>query len=319
MGFDATVAVLTFNGDEFLEGLFDALKSQKTKYSFEILVIDSGSKDRTLEIVNSTSGVRLVEIPNSEFGHGKTRNLAVELADSEYVAFLTQDAVPSSPYWLEGLLEPFELFEKVSCVFGKQIPRPACVAPVKREVESVFQSFGDDASISIQRKSELTANFNIINTFMSDVNSAVRKACVQEVPFQDLDYAEDQALGTDHLNYGWLKAYAPLGSVYHSHSYPLSKYFKRKVDERIGVYAATGDIYRIDAKGFVRGVIGHTLKDWAFIKRDKQYSLRMKFANFVKSPAYNFALFRCFWITRKPELHEKYKIHSLEAQQRKAS
>ncbi len=319
MKYDATVVVLTFNGEEFLQELFNALKSQKTKYSFEILVIDSGSKDSTLEIIKNAEDVRLVEIDNKDFGHGKTRNFAVEISDSEFIAFLTQDAVPSHPYWLDGLLEPFELFEKVSCVFGKQIPRPNCVVPVKREVDSVFQSFGDDASISIQRKSQLTTTFNIINTFMSDVNSAVRKESVLEVPFQDLDYAEDQALGTDHLNHGWLKAYSPLGSVYHSHSYPLAKYFKRKVDERIGVYKATGDIYRISAKDFVKGILGHTLKDWAYIKRDKQYSLRMKIANFIKSPAYNFALYRCFWITRKPELHEKYKIHSLEAQQRKSS
>ena len=286
MSFDATVVILTFNGEEFLEELFESLRSQESKYSFEVLVIDSGSKDRTLEIVKKANEVRLVEIPNSEFGHGKTRNLAVELSDSRYVAFLTQDAVPAHPHWLDALLEPFELFEKVTCVFGKQIPRPDCVTPVKREVESVFQSFGDDASLSLQRKSEITEKFNIINTFMSDVNSAVRKSAIAEVPFQDLDYAEDQALGTDHLNHGWIKAYSPLGSVFHSHNYPLVKYFKRKVDERIGVYNATGDIYKISAKGFVKGVVSFTFKDWLFIKRDNSYSLRMKLSNFVKSPAY---------------------------------
>ena len=316
MAFDVTVVILTFNGEEFLVDLLDSLKGQETQYSFEVLVIDSGSKDATIDIVKKYDEVRLIEISNKDFGHGKTRNFAVEQSDSQFVAFLTQDAVPAGPHWLDGLLEPFNLFEKVSCVFGKQIPRPDCVVPVKREVDSVFRSFGDDASISIQRKSEITKRFNIINAFMSDVNSAVRKECVLEVPFRDLNYAEDQALGTDHLNHGWMKAYAPLGSVYHSHSYPLNKFFKRKIDERIGVYEATRDIYEINAKGFIKGVISSTLKDWIFIFRDKHYSKRMKIANFFKSPAYNFALFRCYWLTRKPELHHKHRKHSLEAQTR---
>jgi rhamnosyltransferase len=213
-------------------------------------------------------------------------------------------------------LEPFELFENVSCVFGKQIPRPDCVALVKREVESVFSSFGDDASMSIQRKTEITKTFNIVNTFMSDVNSAVRRDRLTEIPFRDLTYAEDQALGTDHLENGWFKAYAPLGSVYHSHNYPLRKFFKRKIDERVGVYKATGEIFEISWKGRIKGTLTSTLKDWAFIYRDKQYSKRMKLSNFIKAPAFNFELYRCYWLARNPEKHFKVEGKSLEASQR---
>lgn len=313
MAVDATICIPTFNGEEFIQELLASIENQKTKYSYEVLVIDSGSTDNTLPICKEFASVRILEIPNSEFGHGKTRNLAAQSTDAEFVVFLTQDATPSHAHWLDGLLEPFEMFENVSCVFGKQIPRADCVVTVKREIDSVFQSFGDDASISIQRKTDLTKTFNIVNTFLSDVNSAMRRSCLIQVPFQDLPYAEDQALGTDHLNHGWFKAYSPLGSVFHSHNYPLRKYFMRKMDERIGVYEATGEIHAISFKRRIFGFVDATIRDWLFLKNDKEYGRRLKVKNFFKAPAYNYMLYKCYWMARNPKNHKKYKVHSLEA------
>lgn len=223
MSSDATVCILTFNGEEFLDDLLRAVCNQETRRSYDVLVIDSGSTDSTLDICALYDEVRVHTIDNSEFGHGKTRNLAVELANSEYVLFLTQDAVPASSHWLDAMLEPFELFDTVSCVFGKQVPRPDCVTIVKREVSSLFSRLGDDASISIQRISPLTEAKEIANMFFSDVNSAVKKSCMLEIPFRDVSYAEDQALAIDHLTRGWMKAYAPWGS------FPLTRLSATKI------------------------------------------------------------------------------------------
>ncbi|MFN8016228.1 MAG: glycosyltransferase family 2 protein [Acidimicrobiia bacterium] len=315
---DVTVCIPTYNGEEFLTEIFKQLFSQVTNYSYNVLVIDSGSTDKTLEIIRNFPEVNLHEIPNDQFGHGKTRNLAVELADSEFMVFLTQDAVPANENWLESLLEPFRLFENVTCVFGKQIPRPDCVAPLKREVALVFNSFGDDASISIQRKSEINDKYNIVNNFLSDVNSAMRREYLLKVPFRDVEYAEDQALGKDHLENGWLKAYVPLGAVYHSHNYSIKSFYKRKIDERIGVYRATGEIYAISRVSRLKGFISHTLKDWNFIRKDDDYNFIEKVKNFVKSPIYNWLLFKCYWIAKDPSKHEKYMKHSLDASKRNA-
>ena len=42
------------------------------------------------------AGARVIEIAPGEFGHGRTRNLAAELAAGDAIAFLTQDATPAS-------------------------------------------------------------------------------------------------------------------------------------------------------------------------------------------------------------------------------
>ena len=72
----------------------------------EIIVIDSGSTDRSLEIVRRYP-VRLIEIPASEFNHGSTRNLGVRAAKGEYVVMTVQDALPGSDDWLELFLAGF--------------------------------------------------------------------------------------------------------------------------------------------------------------------------------------------------------------------
>lgn len=290
MKYDATIALLTFNGEEFLEDLLEAVFSQKTKYKYEVLAIDSGSSDSTLEILSRHPKIRLHQIPNKEFGHGLTRNLAAQMARGEFVVFLTQDAVPSHDGWLDNMLEPFEISEKVGCVLGKQIPRPDCFATLKREVRDVFRSFGDDGAIAIHRKTAHTDKLGVTNTFLSDANSAVRKSVVLKVPFRDVSYAEDQALGIDMLEAGYYKAYAPLGSVFHSHNYPLGKYFRRKFDECVGLRKSTGQTMTASLSELTLGSLRATLQDYVFILRDKDYGVLRKLHDLALAPLYNMAL-----------------------------
>lgn len=318
--YDATVAILTFNGEEFMSDLLKAVFSQKTSKKIEVLVIDSGSHDATLDIVKQFPQVRLHQIPNKEFGHGKTRNLAVEMAKGEFVFFLTQDAVPSHDKWLDCMLEPFAMSDSVGCVFGKQIPRPDCFATLKREVVSVFNSLGPDSSVVIHRQTELTERLGLTLTFFSDVNSAVRKSIISKVPFRDVNYAEDQALGIDMLNAGYLKAYAPLGSVYHSHNYPLPKYFKRKFDESVGLREATGQVPMAGYRELFIGSIKSTLRDYTFIAHDKDFGVLRKLHDFALAPFYNFLYRLAIRAAANEEVAAKKRHkYSLEASARRKS
>jgi rhamnosyltransferase len=285
-----TIAIPTFNAEEFLEELLEAVSSQETKRIVEILVIDSDSTDQTLEILRDHPKVKLHQIPNSEFGHGRTRNLAVELAKGEYVLFLTQDATPAHKYWLEAMVEPFELSDKVGAVVGKQIPRPDCAATIKREVFSVFKGLGPDDAITLHRRNAITEEMNLVNTFLSNTNSAVRKDIHSKIPFRDVNYAEDQGLGVDLLEAGYYKAYAPLGSVNHSHNYGVKEYFRRKFDEYVGLKKTVGYTAHAGYKELFLGSAKSTLRDWMFLARDKQYNLAQKISNFLKAPFYNFGL-----------------------------
>lgn len=288
----ATVIVPVYNGEEFLPELLGALSVQEAPFEFEVLVIDSGSTDRSIEIVRGHPDVRLEQIPNHEFGHGRTRNLGARLARGEYVLFLTQDATPAHAGWLVEMLRPFEeLGERLACVFGKQVPRPDCCATVKRDVAAHFASFGPDHFVSVQYGGSPLLTGEAVRDalgFFSDVNSAVRRSIlVGQIPYEDVDYAEDQVFGRAVVEAGLLKAYAPLGSVMHSHSYPPMTYLRRMYDEFAGLRAATGSPVPISRRELWGGWLRPTLADWRFIRSDAAYSRRAKLKWAVQAPAYN--------------------------------
>lgn len=314
---DVTIAIPTFNGEEYLEDLLVSVYGQSTKLKYEVLIIDSGSKDKTLSIIKGFPQARLHLIPNSEFGHGKTRNLAVKMSKGNYTVFLSQDAVPANKEWLDSMIEPFYISEKVFCVFGKQIPRPDADATTKREVSTVFDSLGPDHSIMLHRGKSLVSGNKLSQqlTFFSDVNSAVRKSLsVNDIPYRDVSYAEDQLLGIDVLERGFLKAYSPDAVVSHSNKYSLSKYFNRRVDE----FSATKRLLGINVEHRLSRLLKTYLidvkNDWVFTLKDKDYSLHQKIQNYIEIPYRNFQKQRASYIVG---VNKKIEHHSLEAIERK--
>lgn len=269
-----TVAILTFNGEEYLEEVLEAVLSQETGFEYDVLVIDSGSTDRTLEIVALHPEVRLHQIPNAEFGHGRTRNLAVSLStDSDIVAFLTQDATPIGRGWLADLVGGFSYYDDCAAAYGKQLPRRRCCPPVKRDLTEVFAKGG------LAEKSPL---------LFSNVNSAVRRDVVTEIPFRDIAYAEDRALAHDLTAAGWRVFHAYKSTVLHSHDLDLGDYFRRMYDEARGLRSAglpvDDGVIRL-AAATARG----TVKDWMFIRRDAALRRTEKVTWLLKAPAYNVA------------------------------
>src|ERR1700730_10871034 len=187
----------------------------------EILVIDSGSSDRSVEIAHAAgvevleidpgeSGVEVLEIDPGEFGHGRTRNLGAQHTTGELICFLTQDATPA-PGWLDAYREAFALDPRVGAAYGAHLPRPDTSPMIARELEAFFESFAPTGEPVIQRAGD--------PTFLSNVNACYARACWEEIGFRDLPYSEDQAFGADLLACGWMQHYRPRAGVLHAHDY----------------------------------------------------------------------------------------------------
>ena len=317
---DATVVILTYNGEQYLDEILTAVEGQRFDGSVEILVIDSGSTDATLRIVKSHPAVRLHEIPNSEFGHGVTRNLAAQLSTGRFVLYLTHDAIPADEYWLAEMLKPFELFPQVQGVLGRQLPRPNCVPILKYEINRVFETQGPEFGTTISYEDpafERNPGYGLPARFYSDVNSAARRDfLVNVIPYRDVSYAEDQLFGQDLLRSGAFKAYAARGAVVHSNDLTYREYKKRLFDEVVGL-RLSGVMPPPPPHG-VRSFVRAVVLDPVDLVQDRDFSLARKLYWLVVNPFYHLAKYRTVKRARRIDLAnaEALQRGSLEAHRR---
>ena len=286
---DATVFIPTFNGEKYLDQLLNSVEKQNFAGTFEILIIDSGSSDATLDIIAAHPAVRLVEIPGSEFGHGRTRNLAAKLARGTNIAYLSHDAIPTDSDWLTNITAPLDP-SGLNCVgvVGKHIARSNCSPLLKYEIEGVFRACGPDGETtiidgSLKKTHELTPG----ELFYSDVNSATRRDFLLNViAYRDVNYSEDMAFAQDLLEAGYRKAYAATAIVEHSNDVTFSEYGKRIFDENLGmrrVGQGRQSLSWVQAKlRAVRDILVSTSR----IVRDRDYNFGQKLKWLLVNPAY---------------------------------
>ncbi len=252
------IVIPTKNGMPLAEEVFAAAAAQGAD---EFLVIDSGSTDGTIAAARA-AGATVLEIDPATFGHGRTRNLAVEQVDADIVCFLTQDATPV-PGWLDAYVDAFAIDERVAAAFGPHLPRSDTSPMIARELIDFFGPFSADGRIQLQRRLD-EPGWN--PGFLSNANAAYRRAVLQELPFRDVAYAEDQAFARDALAAGWVKAYQPQAAAWHAHDYPWLQFMRRYFDEYRGLYETTGFRTSFYPKGMLRDAIHSARGDGAWLK-----------------------------------------------------
>lgn len=323
----ATVFIPTYNGEKYLKSILRTVFKQEVDFQYEVLIIDSGSRDGTLDIIEpfrkKHQNLRLIQIPNSEYGHGKTRDQAAHLAKGEIVVYLSHDAVPSNNQWLYEIVKPFEINDKIAGVVGRQAPRHKCVPLLKYEINAVFRNLGSEWGTTIFYKDSFVKKQAVYDhiSFYSDANSAARRDYLTTIlPYKDVPYAEDQLLGRDIIDAGYFKAYAARAMVLHSNDLRLSEYKKRTYDEIIGLRKVGIVVKPPSRKAVLKmGVMG-IIKDAVKTVLDKQYSLKRKLFWLVMNPFYHIEKWRGVRLATLVDLKdidstEKYSLEKMRSRE----
>lgn len=116
-----SIIILNYNGSKYLRKLLDSILSDTPPFRFEVIIIDNGSKDNSLEIIKEyykntkLKSICKLIINKTNLGFGKAMNQGLELARGQYVAFLNCDLYVESG-WLERVIEVFHQKPRVAIV-----------------------------------------------------------------------------------------------------------------------------------------------------------------------------------------------------------
>lgn len=220
----ATVVIPTLNSNDHFGELLDAVLLQKTPFPFEVLCIDSGSTNGTIAAISARPGVRLHRIERSAFNHGGTRNLGVELSKSEYIAFLTDDAIPATDRWLFDLIGVLAATPGAAGAFGRHLPYGEASPFTKRDLQAHFDTLSAAPNIISKwtepvRFDRRDADWIRVARFYSDNNSALAKRVWERIPLPITNFGEDQMWAWEILKGGYAKVYVDAATVRHSHDY----------------------------------------------------------------------------------------------------
>ncbi|APG18789.1 rhamnosyltransferase [Kosakonia radicincitans] len=219
------VVIPTHNGGDVFKECLESITTQSIQPNI-ILVIDSSSKDNTVELASRyTDCIKI--IPSSEFNHGGTRNMAARLvSDVEFIVFLTQDAILNSSFAFANLLSFFESDNEIAAVCGRQLPH-VTANPLARHAR-----WYNYPQTSIIKTANDIPILGIKAAFMSNSFAAYRTADLLDIGGFPLDtiLAEDMYVAARFLLDGKKVGYCAEASVRHSHNYSPVEEFKRYFD-----------------------------------------------------------------------------------------
>ncbi|WJI16257.1 glycosyltransferase [Pseudoxanthomonas winnipegensis] len=250
-----SVLIPVKNAAWIIDRVVNEVERQVTRWPFEIIVIDSGSTDGTLELLQQHEGVRVVQIAPEDYGHGRTRNLGVQMARGEYVALLTHDAIPADEHWLDNLVAPLEKDPAVAGVFGRHVAHDNASACARRDLDLHFENLrqaGELLWVDDFQRYQDDLGYRQLLHFYSDNNSCLRKSVWETIPYPDVDFAEDQLWAKAIIERGYRKAYAFDAVVKHSHDYSPLQTFQRSFDEA----KAFKSYFGYTLGGRLRGALG---------------------------------------------------------------
>jgi glycosyltransferase involved in cell wall biosynthesis len=238
--YKAAIVVPTYNAGAILKQVLDAIEGQQAPWPFQCIFIDSGSSDQTWEELNDFAlrheHVSLHQIENDNFQHGHTRNQGVAWSDAEFVAFITQDAIPANHDWLYNLVTALEHNPKAAGAFGRHIAHDRADRFERDELIDHFRGFDQfPVALSLASNQALVKSndqgWRKVLHFYSDNNSCLRKAAWTDTPLPCVPYGEDQLWAEMIIRRGYEKLYVKDAVVKHSHRYTTHETYERSKTE----------------------------------------------------------------------------------------
>lgn len=262
----ASIVIRTLNEATHLDDLLTMIALQEGarlqkggELAHEVVVVDSGSTDGTLDIA-ARHGCRIVHIRRTEFSFGRSLNMGCAAAQGEILVFVSGHCVPAGRDWLAQLIAPLA-DGRAAYSYGRQIGDDNSNYSERR----IFAKYFPQTSAIPQK-----------GFFCNNANSALLREVWAAHPFdEELTGLEDMELGRRLVAAGMQLAYVAEAPVFHHHAESWPQVRRRFEREALALRSIMPEIHlsRLDV---LRCVLGSVWGDWRSARRNRVASARLR-------------------------------------------
>lgn len=216
---EISIIIRAYNEEKHIERLLDGIRSQKTSFGYEVVLVDSGSTDKTVDIAERY-GVKIVRITPAEFSFGFSLNKGIEMASGDYCVIVSAHCYPVDEHWLQNLILPFTR-DSIALVYGKQRGNQK----TKYSEYQIFKKWFPESDSGKQN-----------SPFCNNANAAIRKSLWEKYRYNEtLTGLEDIDWAKNILSQGYNVFYASNAEVIHVHNEACLQLYRRYEREAIAM------------------------------------------------------------------------------------
>lgn len=205
-----SIVIRACNEEKHISQLLEGI-AQQTQKDLEIILVDSGSTDRTLEIASHYL-VQVVHIQPEQFTFGYSLNQGISQSHGELMVIASAHVYPVYPDWLECLLAPFS-DPQVALTYGKQRGNSLN----KFSEQQIFHHWYPDRSQHHQPY-----------PFCNNANAAIRRSLWESLRYNEtLPGLEDLEWAHRIMAQGYAISYVAEAEVVHVHEETPSAVYNR--------------------------------------------------------------------------------------------
>ncbi len=200
--YDISIVFRALNEEKHFGEALEACKNQDLDgLSLEIILVDSGSTDKTLDIAKKYN-CKVVTISRDKFSFGRSLNWGCEAASGKYLVFISAHCIPTHERWLLNLIAPLQTAE-AGYSYGKQVGNKDS----KFSETQLFRKY-----FPAQDRLQST------DFFINNANSAICRKVWTKYKFdEEVTGLEDMVLGKSIIEDGGKIAYVANAPVTHIH------------------------------------------------------------------------------------------------------
>ena len=252
--------IRTLNEALHLDSLLQSIAKQKIDdLEYEVILVDSGSTDGTLEIA-ALHNCHILHISRDEFSFGRSLNMGCEAASGDILVITSGHCVPANERWLQHLCQPI-LDDVAEYTYGRQIGASG----------SQFSECQIFLKYYPEKDNHLEHDF-----FCNNANSAIRRSAWEAHYFDEqITGLEDMELAKRLVSNEGRVRYVPESTVIHYHAETWAQVKRRFEREAIALKKIMPQVH-VSRHDTIRYILSSILNDWRCAWREKVWAKKAR-------------------------------------------